>query len=328
MPVITAFQLAGERTGRWLSRIFPGSRASVPAAPVSVAAPARPIVDGHRLPSPSDTRAHREDVPAHGGIALNLRGIGKRFGGVQAIDGVDLEVRPSEIHAIIGPNGAGKSTLLNIISGLYAADSGTVAVGGVEGRPKARDLSRLGVARTFQNLALFEGLSVEQNVAMGRRSRVRASVVEQILALPRALRDRRETRRHVDGMLAFLELDAVRDRRLDGLPYGVLKRIELARAIVAEPRLLLLDEPLAGMNGADKPEMARFIRATRDRFGTTIVLIEHDVEVVMGLADRLTVLDYGRRIADGTPVEIRRNPAVIAAYLGQDVEQDSGEAPQ
>ncbi len=259
-------------------------------------------------------------VAATDGAGLALRGVSKRFGGVKAITDVDMHVGLGEIHAIIGPNGAGKSTLLNLLSGLSPADAGTIAIGGAT-RPRARDLARLGIARTFQNLALFEGLSVAQNVAMGCRAQARAGIVEQILDLPRARRDRDETRRRVDDMLTFLELDALRDRRLDGLPYGVRKRIELARAIVAEPRLLLLDEPLAGMSGADKPEMARFIRATRDRFGTTIVLIEHDVDIVLGLADRITVLDYGRKIADGTPDEIRRNPAVIAAYLGQDTEE-------
>jgi branched-chain amino acid transport system ATP-binding protein len=268
---------------------------------VSAAAPA----------SPHQTTAQRE------AIALTLRGVTKSFGGVLAVADVDMQVGQGEIHAIIGPNGAGKSTLLNLITGLYPADAGTIAVGGVT-RARARDLSRLGVARTFQNLALFEGLTAAQNVAMGRRAQATASVAEQVFGLSRARRDRDEAARRVDEMLAFLELDAVRDRKLDGLPYGVRKRIELARAIVAEPRLLLLDEPLAGMNGADKPDMARFIRATRDRFGTSIVLIEHDVDIVLGLADRITVLDYGRRIADGTPDEIRKNPAVIAAYLGQE----------
>ena len=256
----------------------------------------------------------------HTASVLTIRGLSKTFGGVTALHDIDLPVSAGEIRAIIGPNGAGKSTLLNLISGLYAPDAGTIAIGCAT-RPRARDLARLGVARTFQNLALFEGLSVAQNIAMGRRAKARAGVVEQLLGLPRARLDRAETRRCVDDMLAFLELDAVRDRRLDGLPYGVRKRIELARAIVAEPRLLLLDEPLAGMNGADKPEMARFIRATRDRFGTTIVLIEHDVDIVMGLADRIIVLDHGRKIADGTPNEIRRDPTVIAAYIGRDIEE-------
>jgi len=256
-------------------------------------------------------------------MALTLRGVSKRFDGVQAIVDVDMEVPQGELHAVIGPNGAGKSTLLNLISGLYPIDAGTISIGGSTRPPRARDLSRLGIARTFQNLALFEGLGVAQNIAMGRRSHWRSSVAEQILGLPRARRERRETRRRVEDMLSFFELEAFADRRLDGLPYGVLKRIELARAIVLDPHLLLLDEPLAGMSGSDKPEMARLIRATRDRFGTTIVLIEHDVEIVMGLADRITVLDYGHKIADGTPDEIRRHPAVVAAYLGQDLEEDA-----
>ena len=258
------------------------------------------------------------------GVVLKITGLCKRFGGVTAIDGVDMAVSEGDIHAIIGPNGAGKSTLLNLISGLYAASTGTITVGGSQ--PRARDLARLRVSRTFQNLALFEGLNVEQNVAIGRRAHDSAGLIGQMLNLPRARRHRGRARHHVDAILAFLDLENVRHRRLEGLPYGVLKRIELARAIVAEPRLLLLDEPLAGMNGADKPAMARFIRATRDRFGTTIVLIEHDVDIVMGLADRITVLDYGRKIAEGVPDEIRRHPAVIAAYLGQDQEDITGEA--
>ena len=255
----------------------------------------------------SEKAVTSETSTGRGGIALTLHAITKRFGGVQAIADVDMQVGQGEIHAVIGPNGAGKSTLLNLISGLYPADSGTISVGGAK-RPKARDLSRLGVARTFQNLALFRGLGVAQNVAMGRRIHARAGVLEQIFGLPRARRDRRDVRHRVDDMLAFLELDAVRDRRLDGLPYGVLKRIELARAIVAEPRLLLLDEPMAGMNGTDKPEMAglhpcdarqvrHHHRADRARHRTSS----------WASSDRITVLDYGRKIAEGTPDEIRRN---------------------
>ena len=255
------------------------------------------------------------------GIALDVRAVGKRFGGVQAVVDVAMTVREGEIRAIIGPNGAGKSTLLNLISGLYAVDAGSIRINGGTRQPRAKDLARLGVARTFQNLALLEGLSVARNVAMGRRAQARASVVEQVLCLPRAHRDRHETRGKVDEMLAFFDLEAVRDRRLEGLPYGVLKRVELARALVAEPRLLLLDEPLAGMDGSEKTDMARLICATRDGFDTTVVLIEHDVDIVMRLADRLTVLDHGRKIAEGTPDEIRANPAVIAAYFGQGLEE-------
>jgi branched-chain amino acid transport system ATP-binding protein len=287
----------------------------------NIAIAQKPAFDRERGLSPRPDAFNRSvQKPAR---ALKLRGVCKQFAGVQAIVDVDMEVSQGELHAVIGPNGAGKSTLLNLISGLYAADAGTISIDGSTRSPKARDLARLGIARTFQNLALFEGLDVAQNIAMGRRCLRRSGVAKQILGLPRARRERRETRRLVEDMLAFFELEAFAHRRLDGLPYGVLKRIELARAIVFEPHLLLLDEPLAGMNGSDKTEMARLIRSTRDRFGTTIVLIEHDVEIVMGLADRITVLDYGRKIADGTPGEIRRHPAVVAAYLGQNLEEEA-----
>ncbi|WP_404558851.1 ABC transporter ATP-binding protein [Bradyrhizobium niftali] len=255
---------------------------------------------------------------------LGLANISLTFGGVAALRDVDLEVAQGEIRAIIGPNGAGKSSLLNVISGLYRPDRGEVRFGEhtFDEVPTSR-LAAHGVARTFQNLALFKGLSVFDNVLMGLAHCVRIGFLRQIAGSPLARQIEAENRAAATEVIGFLHLDHVQDRIAGTLPYGVQKRVELARALVARPKLLLLDEPFAGVTLSEKQELSLLVRNARDRLGATIVLIEHDIGLVMGLSDRVAVLDYGRKIADGTPEEIRADPAVIDAYLGVAHEGDT-----
>ncbi|MEJ0093558.1 MAG: ABC transporter ATP-binding protein [Methylocella sp.] len=258
--------------------------------------------------------------------ALAVERIGLAFGGVTALSQVDLAVHPGEIFAIIGPNGAGKSSLINVISGIYRPDTGLIRLGDQVFAAVPTDrLARLGVARTFQNLALFKGLSAIDNIVAGRVAAGRAGLLEQILGLSRARRERDDGRHRAESLLDFLDLGSIRDRLVGTLPYGVQKRVELARALVAQPSLLLLDEPMAGMTAGEKSEMAHFVRAARNEFGTTVVLIEHDIGIVMALSDRIAVLDYGRVIAEGAPSEIQSNQSVIDAYLGVAHEDDGGD---
>ncbi|WP_159006354.1 ABC transporter ATP-binding protein [Bradyrhizobium sp. S69] len=248
---------------------------------------------------------------------LALEDISVSFGGVVALRDVDLRVAEGEIRAVIGPNGAGKSSLLNVVSGLYRPDRGRVQLGDrhFSHVPTSR-LAGFGVARTFQNLALFKGLSVLDNVMMGLVHRRRAGFLQQIAGTPWARREEAANRAAAEEIVGFLHLTEASERIAGTLPYGLQKRVELARALVARPKLLLLDEPLAGMTLTEKQELSRHIRNARDSYGTTIVLIEHDIGVVMDLSDSITVLDHGCKIADGTPDQVRANQAVIDAYLG------------
>jgi branched-chain amino acid transport system ATP-binding protein len=252
-----------------------------------------------------------------GDVLLKVDGITLSFGGVRAIRDVSFEIREHEILAIIGPNGAGKTSMLNVINGFYHPQVGTISYRG-KPRPRARpyDVAAEGIARTFQNVALFKGMSVLDNIMTGRLLKMRGNVLLEALYWGPAKRQEMAHRAFVERIIDFLEIQAIRRVPAGRLPYGLQKRVELARALAAEPTLLLLDEPMAGMNVEEKEDMCRFILDVNEEFGTTIALIEHDMGVVMDICDRIVVLDYGRKIADGPPDAIRNDQAVIDAYLG------------
>jgi branched-chain amino acid transport system ATP-binding protein len=252
-----------------------------------------------------------------GEVLLDLQGISLSFGGVRALQDVSFDVREHELRAIIGPNGAGKSSLLNVINGVYAPQAGRIVFGGRPfGQMRPGQAARLGIGRSFQSLALFKGMSVLDNIMAGRNLRMRATLLEQAIRWGRAEREELAHRRRVEEIIDFLEIQPYRKTPVGRLPYGLQKRVDLGRALAMEPRLLLLDEPMAGMNLEEKEDMCRFILDVNDEFGTTIVLIEHDMGVVMDISDRVLVLDYGKKIGDGAPDAVRSDPAVIAAYLG------------
>ena len=262
--------------------------------------------------------------PSVGGVGaisgpplLSVSEVSVRFGALLALSKVSLEIRRGEVLAIIGPNGAGKTTLLNVVSGFYHPYEGRIVF---EGRERTHlappDVAALGIARTFQNVALFRGMTVLDNLMTGRLMKMRGHFLLDALWWGPARRQELAHRATVERIIDFLEIQAIRKTPAGKLPYGLQKRVELGRALAAEPTLLLLDEPMAGMNVEEKEDMSRFILDVNSEFGTTIALIEHDMGVVMDISDRVAVLDYGRKIAEGTPDQVRKDQAVLDAYLG------------
>ncbi|RYG13577.1 MAG: ABC transporter ATP-binding protein [Burkholderiales bacterium] len=252
-----------------------------------------------------------------GEIILEVQNISLAFGGVKALSDISFDVREHEIRAIIGPNGAGKSSMLNCINGVYQPQEGSISLRGQTFKHmNSRQVAEMGVARTFQNLALFKGMSVLDNIMTGRNLKIKSNILLQALRIGPAQREEIRHREFVEHIIDFLEIQAHRKTPVGQLPYGLQKRVDLGRALAMEPQVLLLDEPMAGMNVEEKQDMCRFVLDVNDEFGTTVVLIEHDMGVVMDISDRVVVLDYGKKIGDGSPGEVRNNPEVIKAYLG------------
>jgi branched-chain amino acid transport system ATP-binding protein len=269
-----------------------------------------------------DAAAPRETAAASpqrapGAVILDVKNISLAFGGVKALTDISFDVREHEVRAIIGPNGAGKSSMLNCINGVYTPQQGSITFRGKTfSHMNSRQVAEMGIARTFQNLALFKGMSVIDNIMTGRNLKMKSNIFQQAIRWGAAEREESAHREFVEHIVDFLEIQAWRKTPVGRQPYGLQKRVDLGRALAMEPRVLLLDEPMAGMNVEEKQDMCRFVLDVNEEFGTTIVLIEHDMGVVMDISDRVVVLDYGRKIGDGTPDEVRRNEDVISAYLG------------
>ena len=291
-----------------------GSGAMAPAGPLS---PAGLADDSGAQPGTQHAQRTGEHARTGGEVILDLQHISLSFGGVKALTDISFDVCEHEIRAIIGPNGAGKSSMLNVINGVYHPQQGRIVFRGEERKqmhPTAA--ARQGIARTFQNIALFKGMTVLDNIMTGRNTQFRTGLFAHALWWGPARNEEMRHRQKVEEVIDFLEIQSIRKTPVGRLPYGLQKRVELARALAAEPSMLLLDEPMAGMNVEEKQDMCRFILDVNRQFGTTIVLIEHDMGVVMDISDRVVVLDYGKKIGDGTPLEVRNNEDVIRAYLG------------
>ena len=252
-----------------------------------------------------------------GDVILDIQNISLRFGGVKALTDISFNVREHEIRSIIGPNGAGKSSMLNCINGVYTPTEGSITFRGQKfDHMNSRQVAEMGIGHTFQNLALFKGMSVIDNIMTGRNLKIKSNLFMQALRIGPAQREEEKHREFVEHIIDFLEIQAFRKTPVGQLPYGLQKRVDLGRALAMEPQVLLLDEPMAGMNVEEKQDICRFILDVNDEFGSTIVLIEHDMGVVMDISDRVVVLDYGKKIGDGEPQEVRDNEDVIRAYLG------------